>query len=241
MNCSPIKYFIRELSSSPDSSLTHIWRSFEIEERLLAPFSSNHSRQTIYITHYLIMPPSRFLSLFTILIIGICGTQAAFKPPVNGSIETGVATECKSCPYSLCTNKQWGQLTLDTFIVTLECWTNGDSIGDDTYVSSFHCSHWLKWSVELTLIVGFQAVVEDSRWMLCGWRWLDCFQWKLWVFSSQTQLLKSYKADSMFRPRHSQLLRSRLRGRKHHIRHQRRKIRQRMQIMLRQSRLCRDS
>ncbi|CAD6442170.1 bbbc2ba7-e44e-49d6-960a-c04561a073dc [Sclerotinia trifoliorum] len=56
-------------------------------------------------------------------------THAAFKPPFNNTLERGVATECKTCPYSLCTNKEY--YDYDT-VVSLICWTTGTIIGGDS-------------------------------------------------------------------------------------------------------------
>ncbi|KAF5871816.1 uncharacterized protein Bfra_008840 [Botrytis fragariae] len=59
-------------------------------------------------------------------------TNAAFKPPFNNTLEKGVATECKTCPYSLCTNKEY--YDYDT-VVSLICWTTGTAIdGDSTWL-----------------------------------------------------------------------------------------------------------
>lgn len=59
------------------------------------------------------------------------GAEAAFKPPINNTLEKGVETECKTCPYSLCTNKAFYEYDTQ---VTLLCWTRGTEIGGDTYV-----------------------------------------------------------------------------------------------------------
>ncbi|KAF7960792.1 hypothetical protein EAE96_000465 [Botrytis aclada] len=59
-------------------------------------------------------------------------TNAAFKPPFNNTLEQGVATECKTCPYSLCTNKEY--YNYET-VVSLICWTTGTVIdGDSTWL-----------------------------------------------------------------------------------------------------------
>ncbi|THV54596.1 hypothetical protein BGAL_0023g00040 [Botrytis galanthina] len=59
-------------------------------------------------------------------------TNAAFKPSLNNTLEKGVATECKTCPYSLCTNKEY--YDYDTAI-SLICWTTGTVIdGDSTWL-----------------------------------------------------------------------------------------------------------
>ncbi|CZT47113.1 uncharacterized protein RSE6_07642 [Rhynchosporium secalis] len=68
------------------------------------------------------------------LLVGLLtlGADAAFKPPINNTLEHAVATECKTCPYSLCTNKAF--YDYDT-AVTLLCWTRGTVIdGDNTWL-----------------------------------------------------------------------------------------------------------
>lgn len=55
--------------------------------------------------------------------------KSATKPSINGTLEFGVETECKTCPYTLCTNKAF--YGYDTQ-VTLTCWTEGTSIANDT-------------------------------------------------------------------------------------------------------------
>lgn len=44
---------------------------------------------------------------------------------VPSTVEQGVQTECKTCPYSLCTNKVAYEYNHD---MLLTCWTRGDSI-----------------------------------------------------------------------------------------------------------------
>ncbi|ESZ98117.1 hypothetical protein SBOR_1496 [Sclerotinia borealis F-4128] len=59
-------------------------------------------------------------------------TNAAFKPPFNNTLEKGVATECKTCPYTLCTNKEFYDYGT---VATLICWTSGTVIdGDSTWL-----------------------------------------------------------------------------------------------------------
>ncbi|KAH7319116.1 hypothetical protein BKA65DRAFT_95143 [Rhexocercosporidium sp. MPI-PUGE-AT-0058] len=75
-----------------------------------------------------------YISLATSLLVGLLsvGADAAFKPPINNTLEQGVATECKTCPYSLCTNKAF--YDYDTQ-VSLVCWTRGTVIdGDSTWL-----------------------------------------------------------------------------------------------------------
>lgn len=45
---------------------------------------------------------------------------------IPSSLESGINTECKTCPYSLCTN----QLAITSGDLTLTCWTYGDNIVD---------------------------------------------------------------------------------------------------------------
>ncbi|OCL14595.1 hypothetical protein AOQ84DRAFT_280768 [Glonium stellatum] len=51
------------------------------------------------------------------------------KPSINNTVEHGVSTECKTCPYSLCTNKLY--YDSDTPAVVLQCWTHGTEIAGD--------------------------------------------------------------------------------------------------------------
>lgn len=46
---------------------------------------------------------------------------------VPSRVEKGIQTECKTCPYSLCTNKAAYEYEQD---MTLTCWTKGDTIVD---------------------------------------------------------------------------------------------------------------
>jgi hypothetical protein len=74
------------------------------------------------------------LSILAVLAISATGLDAAVtravKPSINNTVESGMMTECKTCPYSLCTNKAYyGYLAEET--VTLTCYTFGDVIGGD--------------------------------------------------------------------------------------------------------------
>ncbi|QSZ37570.1 hypothetical protein DSL72_008668 [Monilinia vaccinii-corymbosi] len=73
-----------------------------------------------------------WLSALGIFLLLADVTHAAFNPPFNNTLERGVATECKTCPYTLCTNKEYyGYNT----IVSLICWTTGTVIaGDSTWL-----------------------------------------------------------------------------------------------------------
>ncbi|KAI9648264.1 hypothetical protein NHQ30_002896 [Ciborinia camelliae] len=75
-------------------------------------------------------------------------THAAFKPPIKNTLEPGVATECKTCPYSLCTNKKYYDYNT---VVSLTCWTTGTAIGgdstwlrtsDDCYVTQYDLENY---------------------------------------------------------------------------------------------------
>lgn len=50
---------------------------------------------------------------------------------VPSTVEDGIQTECKACPYSLCTNTAAYEYNHD---MTLTCWTRGDNIVDTEYV-----------------------------------------------------------------------------------------------------------
>lgn len=46
---------------------------------------------------------------------------------IPSKVESGIQTECKTCPYSICTNQV--AYLYDTEM-TLTCWTYGDNIVD---------------------------------------------------------------------------------------------------------------
>lgn len=48
-------------------------------------------------------------------------------------VEEGIQTECKTCPYELCTNTAAYLYEQD---LTLTCWTRGDTIVDTEYVET---------------------------------------------------------------------------------------------------------
>lgn len=58
-------------------------------------------------------------------ILNSVSVEVRPKQTVNGTVE--YTTQCKTCPYNLCTNVNvpWGG-----DIVTLTCWTNGELVGD---------------------------------------------------------------------------------------------------------------
>ena len=68
-------------------------------------------------------------SLLATLLVSAATVKGEFKPAINNTLEKGVQTECKTCPFSLCTNKAFYSYST---AVTLACWTSGDSIGNDT-------------------------------------------------------------------------------------------------------------
>ena len=70
-----------------------------------------------------------FHSLLAALLVSATIVRGQFKPAINNTLEKGVQTECKTCPYTLCTNKEFYTYSK---VVTLDCWTTGDSIGNDT-------------------------------------------------------------------------------------------------------------
>jgi hypothetical protein len=71
------------------------------------------------------------LILSTTIVKSLVLDTRAVKPYINNSLEHGVNTECKTCPYSLCPNvAAYGSEDP----VKLTCWTHGDVInrgGDD--------------------------------------------------------------------------------------------------------------
>lgn len=69
-----------------------------------------------------------YITLATLALLAITVDTAAFKPPINNTLEQGVATECKTCPYSLCTNKAFYDYNTQ---VSLVCWTQGTVIDED--------------------------------------------------------------------------------------------------------------
>jgi hypothetical protein len=74
-----------------------------------------------------------FLTLLVLSTTTLADT-AAFKPPLNNTLEPGVATECKTCPYKLCTNKAFYDYNTQ---VSLTCWTKGTSVdGDSTWLKT---------------------------------------------------------------------------------------------------------
>lgn len=46
---------------------------------------------------------------------------------IPSKVESGIQTECKTCPYSLCTNQLEYLYATE---MTLTCWTYGDNIVD---------------------------------------------------------------------------------------------------------------
>lgn len=54
-------------------------------------------------------------------------TRQGNATTIPSKVESGIRTECKTCPYSLCPN----QLAFDAGdALTLTCWTYGDNIVD---------------------------------------------------------------------------------------------------------------
>lgn len=70
----------------------------------------------------------KFFSSVAPILLVVARGEAAFKPPINNTLEHAVETECKTCPYSLCTNKEFYEY--DTQL-TLVCWTSGTVIDGD--------------------------------------------------------------------------------------------------------------
>jgi hypothetical protein len=68
--------------------------------------------------------------LGSLLLSAACVNSAvlndrAVKPYINNTLEHGVVTECKTCPYSLCPNVAAYEYD-DSLKLT--CWTHGDVI-----------------------------------------------------------------------------------------------------------------
>jgi hypothetical protein len=59
--------------------------------------------------------------------LALC-VSAQLKPSIINTVEKGVNTECKTCPWTLCTNKEFYEGTDN---VTLTCWTHGTEIAGD--------------------------------------------------------------------------------------------------------------
>jgi hypothetical protein len=72
------------------------------------------------------------LPLLTIIAISTACVDAAVKASINNTVEHGVNTECKTCPYTLCTNKAYYE---SDALVTVTCYTHGTVIDDDEYIS----------------------------------------------------------------------------------------------------------
>ncbi|PQE33927.1 NLP/P60 protein [Rutstroemia sp. NJR-2017a WRK4] len=76
----------------------------------------------------------KFFSSYAVVLFLVARGQAAFKPPINNTLEHAVETECKTCPYSLCTNKKFYEYDTQ---VTLVCWTSGTVIDGDSNASTW--------------------------------------------------------------------------------------------------------
>ena len=68
-----------------------------------------------------------------ILRLVLIASNAVAQQParnITNTVEEAMRTECKTCPYSLCTNTATYE-GLD--VVTLLCWTRGTVIDNDRY------------------------------------------------------------------------------------------------------------
>jgi hypothetical protein len=72
------------------------------------------------------------LSLLAVLAISSASVSAV-KASINNTVEHGVNTECKTCPYTLCTNKVYYE---SDALVTVTCYTHGTVIDGDEYIFS---------------------------------------------------------------------------------------------------------
>lgn len=72
-------------------------------------------------------------SLVIVPLVAGRGLQAirSNDTTIASRVESGINTECKVCPYKLCTNHV-DYLYEDT--MTLTCWTYGDNIVDSKWV-----------------------------------------------------------------------------------------------------------
>lgn len=75
---------------------------------------------------FLEMKQSYILHLLVVLASGVVAQQPADN--LTNTVEKGMRTECKTCPYSLCTNTVYYE---ELENLTLLCWTRGTVIDDD--------------------------------------------------------------------------------------------------------------
>jgi len=72
--------------------------------------------------------------LYVLCSVIIASAVMAQQPPGNltNTVEKGMRTECKTCPYSLCTNTVYYE---ELENLTLLCWTRGTVIDSDRYLA----------------------------------------------------------------------------------------------------------
>lgn len=63
-------------------------------------------------------------------------TSPSVNTTVPSTVEDGIQTECKTCPYSLCTNIEPYEYGHE---MNLTCWTEGEKIVDTTWVMTAYC------------------------------------------------------------------------------------------------------
>lgn len=89
---------------------------------------------------------SRSALVILVAPLFIASTLAELKPYINTTAD--VRTECKTCPYKLCTNKSFYDY-YDTLNVT--CWTHGTEVVGDRlwlksdagcYVTQYHLAEY---------------------------------------------------------------------------------------------------
>jgi hypothetical protein len=66
--------------------------------------------------------------LFGAILAHYASASTQAKPYIVNTVERGMNTECKTCPWTLCTNTVYYESEDN---VTLTCWTHGTEIAGD--------------------------------------------------------------------------------------------------------------